>query len=335
VDPLTHALASLTLSRAGFNRWTKLAPTILLAAGTAADTDWITYLFGPSAFLVGHRTITHSLLGTVAVALSLAAAFTYATRKRAALRIPFRQALLVSAAGAIFHVALDLCDSYGAQLLWPFSKKWFAADWLAGLDLAVLGVLLVGLLLPSLFALVGEEIGARKKGPRGRRGAILALAALALYLGARALLHQKAVAILEARTYRSEIPHQVAAFPEATSPLQWRGIVETESALHETSVVLEPGAPLEPGGTTTTFKPGPSPILDAAEKTPSAGEFLPFARFPKATVQKTADGYTVEMRDLRFAALGDTASAVMAVIEFDPQGRLLSQQLRYQGRDTR
>lgn len=335
MDPLTHAVASLTLSRAGFNRWTRLAPAILLVAGTAADADWIIYLFGPSAFLVGHRTVTHSFLGTVAVALAAAAAFTYATPRRNALRILFRQALLVSAAGAIFHLALDLCDSYGVQLLWPFSKKWFAADWLAGLDLAVLGVLLAGLLLPSLFALVGEEIGARKKGPRGRRGAILALTALSLYVGARALLHQRAVATLEASIYRGEFPHRAAAFPEATSLFDWRGIVETESAVHETTISLGLGASPEPGAATTTFKPEPSAILEAAQKTRSAEEFLSFARFPKASVQKTADGYTVEIRDLRFAALGDTASAVMVLVEFDPQGRLLSQELRYPDRDTR
>ena len=335
MEPLTHALASLTLSRAGFNRRTKLAPAILLVAGTAADADWITYLFGPGAFVAGHRTLTHSLLGTIAVALVVSAAFTYATRKREAFRVPFRQAFLLSAAAATLHLALDLCDSYGAALLWPFSRKWFAADWLAGLDLAVLGVLLAGLLLPSLFALVSEEIGARKKGPRGRRGAILALVVLALYVGGRALLHEKAAAILEARSYRREFPRRVAAFPEATSPLEWRGIVETESAMHQALVSLAPGASFDPDTGITIFKPEPSAILESAQQTRAARDFLSFARFPKATVQKTADGYTVEMRDLRFGALGDTSFAVMAIVELDLQGRVVSQDLRYQDRDTR
>jgi inner membrane protein len=335
VEPLTHALASLTLSRAAFNRKTKLAPAIFLVAGTAADIDWVTYLFGPSAFVAGHRTVTHSLLGTIAVALAVSAAFMYATRKHESLRVPFRQAFLMSAAGAALHLALDLCDSYGAALLWPFGRKRFAADFLAGLDLLVLGVLLAGLLLPSLFALVSEEIGAGKKGPRGRRGAILALVVLALYLGGRALLHQKAVAVMEARTYRGEIPRQAAAFPQATSPLEWRGIVETESAMHQVPVSLAPGASFNPDAGTTIFKPEPSAILESAQQTRAAKEFLFFARFPKATVQKTAEGYTVELRDLRFSALGDTSFAVMAVVELDSQGRIVSQELRYQDRDAR
>lgn len=335
MEPFTHALASLTLSRAGFNRRTKLAPAILLLAGTAADSDWITYLFGPSAFVAGHRTATHSLLGTVALALVVSAAFTYATRKRDALRVPFPMAFLISSAGATLHLALDLCDSYGAELLWPFSGEWFAADWLAGLDLVVLGVLLAGLLLPSLFALVSEEIGARKKGPRGRRGAILALAALALYVGGRALLHQKVVAILEARIYRSETPRKVAAFPQATSPLEWHGIVETESAMHEAQVSLAPGASFDPDTGITIFKPEPSAILESAHQTRAVRRFLSFARFPKATVQKTTDGYAVEMRDLRFGALGDTSFAVVAVVELDLQGRIVSQELRYRDRGAR
>jgi inner membrane protein len=241
----------------------------------------------------------------------------------------------MSAAGAALHLALDLCDSYGAALLWPFGRKRFAADFLAGLDLLVLGVLLAGLLLPSLFALVSEEIGAGKKGPRGRRGAILALVVLALYLGGRALLHQKAVAVMEARTYRGEIPRQAAAFPQATSPLEWRGIVETEGAMHQVPVSLAPGASFNPDAGTTIFKPEPSAILESAQQTRAAGDFLSFARFPKATVQKTAEGYTVELRDLRFSALGDTSFAVMAVVELDSQGCIVSQELRYQDRDAR
>ncbi len=341
MEPFTHALASLTLSRAGFNRRAKLAPAILLLAGTAADTDWITYLFGPGAFVAGHRTATHSLLGTIAVALAVSAAFTYATRKRDALRVPFPMAFLISLAGATLHLALDLCDSYGAELFWPFSGRWLAADWLAGLDLAILGVLLAGLLFPSLFALVSEEIGVRKKGPRGRRGAILALAVLALYVGGRALQHQKAVAFLQAIRYRGELPRRAAAFPEGASPLVWHGIVETESAMHELPVRPGPHAGFEPepgvgfGTYTTIFKPEPSAILESAQQTHTVGQFLSFARFPKATVQKTADGYAVEMHDLRFGALGDTSFAVMAVVELDPQGRIVSQELRYQDHGAR
>ncbi len=341
MEPITHALASLTLSRAAFNRKTKLAPAILLLAGTAADIDWITYLFGPSAFLAGHRTVTHSLLGTIAVALVVSAAFTYATRKRGALRVQFGMAFLVSSAGAVLHLALDVCDSYGAELLWPFSRKWFAADWLAGLDLAILALLLAGLLLPSLFALVSEEIGAPKKDPRGRRGAILALVVLALYVGGRALLHERAVAILQTIMYRGESPRRAAAFPEATSPFEWHGIVETESAMHEVPASLAPRAGFDPepgvgfGTYTTIFKPEPSAILESAQQTRTAREFLSFARFPKATVQKTADGYAVEMHDLRFVALGDMSFAVIAVVELDPQGRIVSQELRYEDRDTR
>lgn len=335
MDPVTHALASLTLYRAAFKRKTKLAPAILLLAGTAADADWITYLFGPGAFLAVHRTVTHSLLGMIAVALVVSGAFSFAIRKRDSLRVRFPQAFLLSAAGSFLHVGLDLCDSYGVPLLWPFRRKWFAADWVAGFDLAILGVLLAGLLLPSLFALVSEEIGARNKGPRGRTGAFLALTILALYFGGRALLHQKAIALLEARSYRGGLTRQVAAFPESASPVEWHGIVETESAMHLLSVSLAPGATFDPDAGNILFKPEPSAILESAQQTRAAKEFLSFARFPRAAVQRMPEGYTVEIRDLRFKALGQASFGVMAVVQLDPQGRLIEQELRYEGREGR
>ena len=49
-----------------------------------------------------------------------------------------------------------------------------------------------GLALPALFGLINQEIGARSKGPRGRTGAIVALACLVLIWGVRDYQHRRA-----------------------------------------------------------------------------------------------------------------------------------------------
>jgi len=75
VDPVTHTAASLALARAGLDRATRLATPMLLISGLAADLDWLSLAGGARAYLHLHRTATHSLLGTAAIAFALAAMF--------------------------------------------------------------------------------------------------------------------------------------------------------------------------------------------------------------------------------------------------------------------
>jgi len=56
MEPVTHALTSIALGRAGLNKVTRMATPILLVSGLAADVDWVARFGGASAFLRGHRT---------------------------------------------------------------------------------------------------------------------------------------------------------------------------------------------------------------------------------------------------------------------------------------
>jgi hypothetical protein len=224
---------------------------------------------------------------------------------------------------------MDLCQSAGIELLWPFSTRRFALDWLPHLDLWILAILLAGILLPALSRLVTEEIGAKSKGPRGKVGASLALAAMILYIVLRFVLHGNAVAALESRTYRGESPRKVAAFPESGSPFRWHGIVETESALHEVEIEVGPTASLDPDSAVTSYKPEPSPALDAARDTAAARRFLHVARFPKATVEKTPEGFHIILRAFPYSRDPSSGLRVHALIETDPSGKILSQELAW------
>jgi membrane-bound metal-dependent hydrolase YbcI (DUF457 family) len=335
MEPVTHALASLALGHAGLNRLTHKAAPMLLVSGLAADLDWLSYAAGAPAYLAWHRTASHSLLGTAAIAAAVAAGFSLAARRAgAAATVRFFPALGVCAAGAGLHLLLDLTNSYGAQLLWPFRNQSFAWDWTGQVDPGLLFILLAGLLLPWLLHLVGEEIGARTTKPPGQRGAVAALALLALYSGARALLHGRAEEMLDSRIYRQEAPIRSGAFP-TISPLRWRGVVETAGAMHEVDVPLVPGALFDPRTARTQFKPEDSPALRSAMTSDAAHLFLAFARFPLARVEPAADGWEVRIRDLRLGSAAGNSATIVAVIgvnagggevtgsdlQFEPPGR--------------
>jgi inner membrane protein len=329
VDPLTHGLASYALKRGFFSRAPRATTLAMILAGVIADVDWLSYYFGPSAFLSWHGTYTHSLVVAVASSLVIAALVALVARK--SLKKKGRLTLFAGAVGAgLLHVAMDACQSTGIALWWPFRQNRVALDWLPNFDPWILALLLAAILIPELFLLVSGEIGAKTNRPRGRFGALAGLVLFLLYGGARATLHSSALAMLQTRIYGGESPRRVAAFPDPISPFTWHGIVETESALHLLEFSVAPGAFFNPEGAVAFHKPDPSAVLDAAQKAPAARQFLNAARFPKATVLKEITGYSVEVRDLRYAAMAQTAGAIQAEINLDLAGNVTFAQLEWQ-----
>jgi membrane-bound metal-dependent hydrolase YbcI (DUF457 family) len=329
MDPLTHALASYTLKRAAFPRVPRSGTIAMLIAGTIADVDLLSKFAGPSAFLAFYRTYFHSLFA--ALLLSLVITLLVYLRQRAQTENPLSPLGILAAALAayILHLLMDLCQSAGVEFFWPFSPRRFALDWLPHLDLWLLGILLAGILLPTLIRLVTEEIGAKSKGPRGRVGASLALATMILYVVLRFILHGNALATLESRSYRGESPRKTAAFPESGSSSRWLGVVETVSALHDVQVDVSPGASFDPDVAVTVYKPEPSPALDAARDTAAARRFLQVARFPKATVEKTPDGFHIILRAFPNSSDANSSLRVHVIIDTDSSGKILSEELAW------
>ena len=296
--------------------------------------DGLSSLFGPSAYLNWHRTYTHSLFAAVLVAVLFAVVYRFVAPQQLQSRFAVLAIFVLMLLAQCLHLLLDVCQPDGVLLFWPFSAAEIAQDWLTFVDPVILSVLVAGILLPLLFQLVSDEIGARDKKPRGKVGAIIALAVIVLYIGARAMFHADAVAALDSRTYQRELPRRAAAFPVSTSPFRWNGIVETESALHEISVDIAQATTLNTDVAVTIHKPEASPALDVVRNGPIALAFLRVARFPKATIEKTETGYRVELRDLRYAAAGSSRREIAAFFELNSGGSIVKQELVW-ARDLR
>jgi inner membrane protein len=329
MEPVTHALTSIALGRAGLNKITRAATPMLLVSGMIADVDWVTRLGGADVFLRGHRTVTHSLAGTVAIIAAIAAASWFTGRKYSKFAVGIFPALVICAVGAGAHLFLDMLNGYGVKLLWPFSPKWYAWDLADSVDSWVLFFLLVGLLIPELFRLVLEEIGSKPKRHGRQRGAIVGLAFVALVIAGRAFAHQRAIALLDSRDYRGQTPLVVAAFPKPSNPLLWSGVVETDNAVINLEVPLGPGREFDPELADVHFKPGSSVTLKNAVSTPTAIEFLNFARFPLASVQPEGPGFQVRLRDMRFESELAGRRGVVAVIHLNAQSLVIGEHLEF------
>jgi inner membrane protein len=329
MEPVTHALTSIALGRAGLNKITRAATPMLLVSGLIADVDWLTWLGGPASFLRGHRTATHSLAGVVVIAAAVAAASWFTGRKYPKFAMRIFPALAICAIGAGAHVFLDMLNGYGVKLLWPFSPKWYAWDLAYPVDSWILFFLLVGLLIPELFRLVLDEIGSKPKRRGRQRGAIFGLVCVVLIIGGRAFAHQRAIALLDSRDYRGQTPLAVAAFPKPSNPLLWSGVVETDNALINLEVPLGPGREFDPELAEVHFKPQSSVTLKNAVASPAAVDFLDFARFPLASVQPEGDGFQVRLRDMRFASELAGRRGIVAVIHQNGQSHVINDQIEF------
>jgi len=330
MDVGTHALASVVLTRALVPRAPITAWIFIIVAGTIADVDALSAIFGPSAYLHWHRTFTHSVVAATAVGLILAGLYALINRKAPHAKISQAIFLIAVLLSGFLHLAMDACQSDGITLFWPFNARRIAADWLASIDPWIIAILLAAILLPELARLVNDEIGAKSKGPRGRVGATLGFLLVICYVGLRASLHASVLATIEARTYRGESARRSSSYPQAASLFTWRAIVETDRALQELTVDAAPGATFDPENGTALFKPEPSPVLDRAQNTEAAKKFLRVASFPKATIEKTPEGYEVQIRDLRYAVSGETRHEVVALIQTDSDGKVMEDELLWE-----
>jgi membrane-bound metal-dependent hydrolase YbcI (DUF457 family) len=333
VDPLTHGLASLALQRGFFPKASWRAIIAILCAGLLADMDFLSANFEPAAYLRWNRTATHSIAFILVLAL---AAFLFSLKLRSnpcASWTGFSWAAITAA--AVLHILMDLLQADATAPFWPFSLRRFSLDISPAIDPWLLVILAASILLPELFRLVSDEIGSRAKRPRGRNGAIAGLAFAVIYFAMRAQFHGNVTASLEARTIGGEIPRRIAAFPDSVSPFLWHSIVETESALHLSTMRSMGGEVSYATGVTTLRKPEPSLVLAAAQSSPAAIIFLKTARFPKAIVEQETEGFSVEINDLKDQAMQTSSHAIFADIHLDPTTRVISSELQWQKKPTR
>jgi inner membrane protein len=333
LEPVTHFLTGACLGRAGFNRQTALATVTMTLAAEAPDLDVLSRFGGPAFGFAHHRGFTHSFLG-VPIDAAVVVGFVYLIwrvlgRKVKNPNLPPRWGLLYFYAclAGLSHILLDFTNNYGIRPFWPFSERWYSWDIVFIFEPIMFSMLLLGLLVPSFFALIDREIGARNRGPRGRFTAVLALAGVVFMWGLRDFEHRRAVTALASRTYQGAEPLRVSAFPALTDPFFWYGVVETP-AFFALAPVNSSESDVDPDGhLSIRYKPEETPITLAAKKSYLGRVYLDWAQYPiteTETLPSPENGYIVNFQDLRFVQLpsplsrrSETRRALGAGVELD------------------
>jgi len=313
MDPLTHTATGLLLGRAGMNRLTPRAVVILALAANAPDIDIVAAAGGSLNYLHYHRHLSHSLVAAPVLAILTVALVRAVGRKR----VRWAGAFAASLAAVASHLLLDWTNLYGIRLLLPFSSSWLRLDLTPVVDIWIWCALFVAFAGPFLARLVTAEITSGKPKP-GRHGlglARLALVFVLAYNAGRAVLHERALAVLNARLYSGSAPARVAALP-SENPLVWRGLVETGEFYAVETVDLR--GRFDPSRGQIFFKPQSDPAIDAARHSAAVQTFLQFSQFPLWRVAAAAEpqgGRDVEVFDMRFGTPAEPGFRVGALVD--------------------
>lgn len=320
------------MGRAGLNRKTALATATLTLAAEAPDLDVLSRFGGPAFGLNHHRGFTHSFLGVPIVAAAVVALIYLIWRLRGRkIRnpdLPPRWGLLFGYAclAGLSHILLDYTTAYGVRPFWPFSERWISWDIVYIVEPVLLVFLILGLIVPSLFALINEEIGVRNKSgmPRGRLAATLALIGVLAYWGLCDFEHRRAVAALEARTYQEADALRASAYPYMMNPFRWHGVVETKNFF--ASMDVDSLAPeVDPRDQMQIYyKPEETAVSLAAKKTYLGRVYLSWAAYPLTETDELTDdssdsvhpAYAVHFRDLRYDYPGSKGGHLLGGVVF-------------------
>lgn len=309
------------LGRAGLNRKTALATLTLTLAAEAPDLDVIGGFWGPTFGFAHHRGFTHSFLGIPLVA-GVVVAFVYLVwrmrgRKTLDPNLRPRWGLLFVFAclAGLSHILLDFTNNYGVRPFWPFSEKWYSWDIVFIVEPVMLVLMILGLVVPLLFALIDKEIGVRRRGPRGRLGATVALTGIVLMWGLRDYEHRRAVSALQARNYNGADPVRASAYPRMIDPFHWDGVVETRAffagvPIDSLGPEVDPDDRME-----IRYKPEETRVTQAAKQSYAGRVFLDWAQYPITETEEltsSAGGYIVYFQDLRYAGLSNVAGTERA-----------------------
>lgn len=139
MDNLTHSLVGLATAKAGLERRSPYATFVCVAAANLPDIDIVALAGGPTFYFKHHRGITHSIVGTLALAVAFPLLFCAAERVWARARgrdarASLKGLLVCSLLLAASHPLLDWTNSYGVRPFLPWDGRWIYGDLLFVID---------------------------------------------------------------------------------------------------------------------------------------------------------------------------------------------------------
>jgi inner membrane protein len=298
MDPLTHALSGAVIRNLGFRRGAALA--VLVGAALAPDIDYLTGLWGMDVMLRHHRGLTHSFLALLVVPILVGLLF----RKRG----EFLYYWMLATAGYGAHIALDVTDSFGARLFAPLDWRAFSMELTYVAEPYIMALFAVSLLISYMRA------------ERAKMATVAAMALLAAFIGVKHHYHDRTEEYLRA-SMQEYVVEKVSPMPNST--LRWWFVARNDreirtgiADLFTDSIYVHKTYP----------RRGQEGAVERSKEYGVVKNFLRFAKYPYAEVQKNGNITVVKWRELSFAY--SPRERFTATLDIGEDGKLVQSRIR-------
>jgi len=277
MDPLTHALVGLGVAALSGDELSLASPLQLGAVlgALAPDIDIVFQLYGDVPYLTHHRGSSHSIIAVVGTSAIIAVGLWLIMGGS-----PLGEIFVWTLLGALSHILLDLLNSYGAKILWPFSRKRYTLNLMVLADPVII-ILFTGVIfwpgMPDTIAKITFW---------------LALA----YIIIRFYLRQRIYRMLWQR-FRDRGAGKLVVMPAFISLWNWSFLIETE----ESFIVGEVRCfSLNPGIKKILAKCPPNELVKKAMKSKLGQVFQNFTPYYHISHYLEEGRHVVRFCDLRY-----------------------------------
>lgn len=294
MDPVTHAVVGLSIAVLAGEPLAFSNPAIIgcMAGAVIPDGDIIMQLKGDYVYLKNHRDMSHSIpmMFVYAGAITGLLWLLYGS-------IELWKVMIFALLGCFSHIALDITNSYGAQILWPLSKKRITVDLLLIYD-PMLILLCLTIILPFIRSIIPPYV---------------TVAVFAAYLVLRFRMKKLAGDIAFDNLRGKYNPVKFRIMPSMIGLIKWHFVLSTgkEKVIGEVNIfprrfrIIDVKQNLEKS------------LYKLAIDTPVARFFSQFTPIFHIECIKKEDNYIFEFIDLRYYIAKDFLHHATAVINKD------------------
>jgi inner membrane protein len=293
MDNVCHTLVGAALGRAGLHRRTRFGTATLMIAANLPDIDVLVFATGIPAVSF-RRGWTHGVVAQIVLPVVLTMAMTlYASRRASPRRggaspapVSVPWLFLLSLIGVYSHVFLDYLNNYGVRLLSPVDWRWFYGDAVFIID-------------PWLWLALGIGVWLARRARRPAP-AIVALLCASLYVGGMLVSARASrVRVVDDWIRREgQPPRALMVGPQPVTPFS-RSVVVDAGDHYRTGTFEWPSATTRLDDDRVDKRDAGADVQRARDA-PNVRAFLTWSRFPFWTVEDTAAGRRVTVRDMRF-----------------------------------
>lgn len=209
MDPLTHGLIGAALSTLSGHTLQLQDPVFLgcTLGSMIPDLDIVAHYKGRLNYLLKHRSVSHSLIAFTVMSLVLSTILYIIFPSTS-----WSSIFLWTLVGTLSHGLMDVLNSYGAELLWPFVRKKFTVNMIMLTDPVVFFLFLVSLITSYSFTSLAQTT------------TLMTIILAALYLAFREKGRLKIRNNLRS-VYHQKTKSEVIVLPAMYHPFSWNFIL--------------------------------------------------------------------------------------------------------------